>query len=159
MDLSQVTFTVNGEKKKLPDGTKSGDIVALPWLNGTYTLKHESSTSPSTPEGSAPANDDTIAGIYEIRVNFNGVTASEGSQSIDLHNQPGTLTVRPRSRLLFWKPLMSQYFSPDWVGLADLFLSSRWQRERSCPSFYFRPEKYWDINGFQNSNRERGRTG
>lgn len=94
MDLSQVTFTVNGEKKKLPDGTKSGDIVALPWLNGTYTLKHESSTSPSTPEGSAPANDDTIAGIYEIRVNFNGVTASEGSQSIDLHNQPGTLTVR-----------------------------------------------------------------
>ena len=94
MDLSQVTFTVNGEKKKLPDGTKSGDIVALPWLNGTYTLKHESSTSPSAPGGSAPANDDAIAGIYEIRVNFDGVTASEGSQSIDLHNQPGTLTVR-----------------------------------------------------------------
>lgn len=94
VDLSQVTFIVNGEKKKLPDGARSGDIVALPWLNGTYTLKHESSTSPSTLEGSAPANDDTIAGIYEIRVNFNGVTASEGSQSIDLHDQPGTLTVR-----------------------------------------------------------------
>lgn len=32
VDLSQVTFIVNGEKKKLPDGARSGDIVALPWL-------------------------------------------------------------------------------------------------------------------------------
>ena len=43
VDLSNVTFTVDGKAESLPEGTESGDIVVLEWLPAVYTLEETGS--------------------------------------------------------------------------------------------------------------------
>lgn len=63
IDLSEVVFSVNGEKHSLPEETKSGDIVPIEWMPETFTLSEESEMN-QVEHGSATG--DMVAGDYEV---------------------------------------------------------------------------------------------
>ncbi len=89
VDLSKVSFEVNGTSNTLPAGTTSGDIVVLPWLDETFTLQESAAMTFST------AINDAVAGEYEIGVDISDVDVSdESGTTMKLEVNPGTLTVR-----------------------------------------------------------------
>lgn len=88
VDLSKVTFTVDGEEQTVPSGTQSGDVITLPLLDDTFTLKDGASAR-------AGAADDAVAGEYEIGVDTKDVQVEYADGNpIELQVEPGTLTVR-----------------------------------------------------------------
>lgn len=93
VDLSQVEFTVGGVEKELPEGTQTGDIVVLDWLNDTFTLDESGSMTRSARNG-GDAPDDAAAGIYTIEAEKDGITASVGGAPVTLNWGTGKLTVR-----------------------------------------------------------------
>ncbi len=89
VELSKVSFSVDGDTETLPEGTEPGDIVVLPWLDETFTLQESAAMALSA------AQNDAVAGEYEIDVDTTGVTASdETGNPVELAINPGTLTVR-----------------------------------------------------------------
>ena len=89
VELSKISFSVNGETETLPEGTDSGDVVILPWLNETFTLQE------SAVMALGAADDDAVAGEYEIGVDAAGVSASyDDGNPVELKIDTGTLTVR-----------------------------------------------------------------
>lgn len=90
VNLSEAAFTVGGEMYTLPEGTKSGDIVAIPLLDETFALQESAAAFANG------AQDDRAAGEYEITVgNTDEVTALAADGTLlTLDVQPGTLTVR-----------------------------------------------------------------
>ena len=95
VDLSNVTFTVDGKAESLPEGTESGDIVVLEWLPAVYTLEETGSMGLSllNGEGNAAEND-AIAGEYTIEADSDDVTATVDGTPVALQWEKGTLTVR-----------------------------------------------------------------
>ena len=95
VDLSAITFTVNGDEKTLPEGTKSGDIVLLPWLDEMFILQEDASMGLSALSADEEAVNDIVAGVYEISVDTENITASsENGAAVKLNCASGTLTVR-----------------------------------------------------------------
>lgn len=89
VELSKVSFQIEGRTETLPEGTESGDIVVLPWLNDTFTLQESGAAAVRT------VPNDAVAGEYEIGIDTAEVTASyEGGNKIELTAGTGTLTVR-----------------------------------------------------------------
>ncbi|MBC5649063.1 DUF7601 domain-containing protein [Christensenella tenuis] len=95
VELSKLTFEVDGAEYTLENGTESGDIVILPWLDAGFTLKESASMRSLVRSGGEMAENDAVAGEYEITVNTEGlsVSSSDGN-SVDIQTGSGTLTVR-----------------------------------------------------------------
>ena len=94
VDLSEVSMTVNGTDYMLPEGTQSGDIVLLPWLDDTFALQESSDMGALTRSGGDLAADDAQAGVYEIGIAQTPTAKLNDSVNVDISYEPGTLTVR-----------------------------------------------------------------
>lgn len=98
IDLSAISLNISGQEHKLPEGTCSGDIVILPWLDDIFTLQENASMGMSERnESTKPemAENDEIAGEYEISIDMESVSCtSESGASVNFICETGTLTVR-----------------------------------------------------------------
>lgn len=93
LNLADISFELDGETYHLPDGTQNGDIVILPWMEESFVLQ-QSAALPEADEDTA-AEHDAIAGIYEISVDVDAVSAhNQEGRYVKVAYQSGELIVR-----------------------------------------------------------------
>ncbi|WP_144744297.1 hypothetical protein [Enorma burkinafasonensis] len=94
IDAADVEIVVDGTAHALPDGTASGDVVALPWLPDVFTLSDGSQMGGAEDGEGEVATSDLAAGEYAVSVDTSRVDVTAAGKPADYRFGTSTLTVR-----------------------------------------------------------------
>ena len=94
IDAADVEIVVDGTAHALPDGTASGDVVALPWLPDVFTLSDGSQMGGAEDSEGEVATNDLAAGEYAVSVDASKVDVTAAGKPADYRFGTSILTVR-----------------------------------------------------------------